>query len=67
MSWLLLVCWMLALAHAYNDAALRSAAEYGHESVVEQLLDAGADVRASELYAWRMASANGHRKVVELL
>jgi len=54
--------------HAYNDEALRVAAESGHIGVVRYLVEhGGADVHARDDEALRHAAKNGHLDVVRYL
>jgi len=53
--------------HAYDDQALRLAAENGHTETVELLLDRGADVHAYDDQALRCAALNGHTDTVAML
>ena len=53
--------------HAFDDYALRWAAENGHFDVAEYLVEHGADVHARNDYALRLAARNGHIDVVEYL
>lgn len=49
---------------------LLSAARNGHEAVVRQLLENGADIEAKNMYGWtalHWTAFNGHETVVRLL
>ncbi len=53
--------------HAWNDDALRWAAENGHLSVVKFLVKSGADIHAYNDDVLRLAAQNGHLSVVKFL
>ena len=53
--------------HAYNDAALRSAALCGHLPVVKFLVSEGADVHVDNDIALRWAACRGYLPVVKFL
>ncbi len=50
--------------HAYDDKALRWAADNGHSPLVTYLVEQGADIHAVADYAIRWAAKNGHLLVV---
>ena len=53
--------------HALEDSAVRKAAKYGHLSIVEFLVEKGADFRAKKDYALIAAAGNGKTEVVRYL
>ena len=53
--------------HAYDDYALRWAAENEHLDVIKYLVENGADIHAYYDYALRWAAGEGHLDVVKYL
>ena len=53
--------------HAYDDWALRCAAQNGYLEVVRYLIENGANIHAYDDCAFRYSSENGHLEVVQYL
>ena len=53
--------------HAYNDEALRWAAEKGHLKIVKFLVENGANIYANDDFALRYAAEKGYLEIVKFL